>query len=157
MNPAQRAYKTRQVDRTVVAPARSMTVAPERFELSSHRLKGEYVEPLTPRSRRTRIRGVRFKRGDMFRFPAVSFLRFSGSPANRTQRNALIRRVWATSPRLPSWQFSRAPRSRTVSIQFVGSCSQGRRAPICTSARMCVHWPIARVGVEPNLVGLKNR
>ena len=40
-------------------------------------------------------------------------LRFSGSPANRTQRNSLIRRAWATSPRLPSLHFSRAPRSRT--------------------------------------------
>ncbi len=39
----------------------------------------------------------------------ISFLLVSGSPANRTQRNALIRRAWATSPRLPSSHFSRAP------------------------------------------------
>ena len=41
----------------------------------------------------------------------VSFGFFSGSPGNRTQRNSVISRVWATSPRLPFP--SRAPRGRT--------------------------------------------
>jgi len=36
---------------------------------------------------------------------------FSGSPGNRTQRDSVISRVWATSPRLPF--SSRLLRSRT--------------------------------------------
>ena len=38
----------------------------------------------------------------------------SGSPENRTQHNAVIGRVWTTSPRLP--RSSRAPRSRTQAL-----------------------------------------
>ena len=36
---------------------------------------------------------------------------FSGSPENRTQRDGLIRAIWTTSPRLPS--FNRDGRIRT--------------------------------------------
>ena len=38
----------------------------------------------------------------------------SGSPENRTRHNAVISRVWTTSPRLPL--VSRAPRSRTETL-----------------------------------------
>ena len=41
----------------------------------------------------------------------------SGSPEDRTQRDPRIRRIWATSPRLPCCRFkSRTPRSRTESL-----------------------------------------
>jgi hypothetical protein len=65
--------------------------------------------PLTPRSR-VRLATSRFHRR------CISSLLASGSPANRTQRNSLIRRVWATSPRLPSSHLSRAPRGRTENL-----------------------------------------
>ena len=38
----------------------------------------------------------------------------SGSPEDRTQRDPRIRRIWATSPRLPC--VSRTPRSRTETL-----------------------------------------
>ena len=41
----------------------------------------------------------------------------SGSPEDRTQRDPRIRRIWATSPRLPCCDSkSRTPRSRTESL-----------------------------------------
>ena len=62
------------------------------------------------------VGGMRFNR----RVRAIVFLLccfvFSGSPGNRTQRNSVISRVWATSPRLPC--SSRAPRSRTETLLF---------------------------------------
>lgn len=58
----------------------------------------------------------------------VRFLFFnSGSPGNRTQRGLSISQAWTTSPRLPQ-------SARTF------------HAPLVT-----------RVGVEPDLIGLKDR
>jgi hypothetical protein len=92
-------------------------------------LKRRVCYPLTPRSRLWFRVCVWFR--DASRRLLAPFLRkFSGSPANRTQRRGLIRAAWATSPRLP----------RTNSVGRLGveprtSCSQGTRASICTSAR----------------------
>ena len=54
---------------------------------------------------------------------------FSGSPGNRTQHDSVISRVWATSPRLP-FQVGH------LGVEPRSSCSQSRRAPICTCTRL---------------------
>ena len=71
----------------------------------------------------------------------------SGSPEDRTQHYAVISRVWATSPRLPfkvGHPGVEPPAADAASSQRC-SCSQSRRAPICTSARMSVRT----AGFEP--------
>ena len=72
----------------------------------------------------------------------------SGSPENRTQRYAVISRVWATSPRLPfpvGHPGVEPPAADAANSQH-GSCSQSRRASICTSARVS---PVRTAGFEP--------
>ena len=67
-------------------------------------------------------------------FPFV-FVVVSGSPEDRTQRDPRIRRIWATSPRLPCCRFKK---SDTSESNREPSCSQSRRASICTCIRCCV-------------------
>jgi hypothetical protein len=84
-NPAHRVNKTQQVDQTIAANCLRHLVASARVALAPPRLKVEHA-PLTPRSRKWLTRSC-FNRRNIF------VLQFSGSPANRTQRHALIRRV----------------------------------------------------------------
>ena len=63
----------------------------------------------------------------------------SGSPENRTQRHLFIGQVRATSPRLPF------PVGHP-GVEPGTSCSQSRRATICTSARVS---PVRTAGFEP--------
>ena len=65
--------------------------------------------PVTPRPREA-IGRMRFNRRSR-NITRLLFVWLSGSPENRTQHNAVISRVWTTSPRLPCQ--SRAPRSRS--------------------------------------------
>ena len=58
---------------------------------------------------------------------------------NRTQPGAVISRVWTTSPRLPFVQVGHP------GVEPRPSCSQSRRASICTSARLSVRT----AGLEP--------
>ena len=72
----------------------------------------------------------------------------SGSPEDRTQHYAVISRVWATSPRLPfkvGHPGVEPPAADAANSQRC-SCSQSRRAPICTSARLS---PVRTAGFEP--------
>ena len=63
----------------------------------------------------------------------------SRSPEDRTQHYAVISRVWATSPRLPF-------KVGHPGVEPGPSCSQSRRASICTSARLS---PVRTAGFEP--------
>jgi hypothetical protein len=57
---------------------------------------------------------------------------FSGSPEDRTQRDPVISRIWATSPRLPFQVSSRAPRGRTGILLFPKqACSHLHLCPMC--------------------------
>lgn len=151
LNPARRAYKARQVNQTVVAIVIASSSGLGEIRTLIPSLKRRVCYPLTPRSQ-ARLATSHFNR--VF----IESLLVSGSPANRTQHNSLIRRAWATSPRLPSSPTSRAPRGRTaLPSNNAAPAPKAHRAPICTSARFTAHWPLARVGVEPNLLGLKNR
>ena len=74
----------------------------------------------------------------------------SGSPEDRTQHYAVISRVWATSPRLPfkvGHPGVEPPAADAANSQRC-SCSQNRRAPICTSARLS---PVRTAGFEPRV------
>ena len=98
---------------------------------------------------------MRFKRctsaiisSPVFLKPLVSSLKsfLSGSPANRTQRDPVISRIQATSLRLP--------------IQ--SGTSESNREPPAPKAGVLPSAPVpdqsvTRVGVEPNLLGLKDR
>ena len=89
--------------------------------------------PVTPQPRCS-VAAMRFKRCSGSMFVSRCVVVVSGSPEDRTQRDPRIRRIWATSPRLP------------FVIQKVGhlgveprpSCSQSRRASICTCIRCCL-------------------
>jgi hypothetical protein len=72
------------------------------------------------------------------RLISFQFLAFSGSPESRTRHNAVISRVWTTGPRLPLLVGH-------LGVEPRPSCSQSRRAPICTSAR----WSVRTAGFEP--------
>ena len=53
----------------------------------------------------------------------------SGSPESRTRHNLVISKAWTTSPRLPCVPVGH------LGVEPKPSCSQSRRAPICTSTR----------------------
>ena len=72
--------------------------------------------PVTPQPRCS-IAAMRFKRIIISNFSLRTSDFKSGSPEDRTQRDPRIRRIWATSPRLPCCDSkSRTPRSRTESL-----------------------------------------
>jgi hypothetical protein len=102
----------------------------------------------------------------------------SGSPGNRTQRGRLIRAARATSPRLPrksgAWGSNPDPPAPKAGVlghrsaagglvaappPDVRDQSQGRPDGTAAAAAMARYVPtsVARVGVEPNLIGLKGR
>lgn len=59
----------------------------------------------------------------------------SGSPEDRTQRDPRIRRIWATSPRLPCCRFKKVG---YLGVEPRPFRSQSGRASICTCIRCCV-------------------
>jgi hypothetical protein len=82
-------------------------------------------------------------------FPFVAFSR-SGSPGNRTQRDGRIRAIRTTSPRLP------IPVGR-FGVEPKSSCSQSRRASICTSARSFSSHCSSPYGNRTHLSALKGQ
>ena len=65
----------------------------------------------------------------------------SGSPEDRTRHNLVISKAWTTSPRLPCI---------SVKVGHLGveprpSCSQSRRASICTCIRFVLPIPSAHI------------
>jgi hypothetical protein len=116
------------------------------------------------------LRGMRI----MFSSPFLAgFGAFrSGRPENRTQRDAVISRVWATSPRLPflliaegvshvfhssrHWprfllRSSRAPRSRTESLLLPKQA--------CYHLHLCPNdfLPMDKLGIEPSSRDCKSK
>ena len=69
--------------------------------------------PVTPQPRCS-IAAMRFNRSavSMLVFSFV-FVVVSGSPEDRTQRDPRIRRIWATSPRLPCCRFKKSDTSES--------------------------------------------
>ena len=88
---------------------------------------------------------MRFKRISISNFSLHSSNFKSGSPEDRTQRDPRIRRIWATSPRLPfviqkvGHLGVEPPVAERFKMKAV-SCSQSRRASICTCIRCCLSF-----------------
>lgn len=107
--------------------------------------------PVTPQPRFS-VAAMRFNRSAGSMLVSFRVVVVSGSPEDRTQRDPRIRRIWATSPRLPlSFQKSDTSESNRPwrshpQIETV-SCSQSRRASICTCIRCCVVSIAAAVAV----------
>ena len=115
--------------------------------------------PVTPQPQEV-IGRMRFNRRSR-NITCLPFVSFSGSPEDRTQHNAVISRVWTTSPRLP-YHSSRAPRSRTArggcrkqSTQLLlpkQACFHLHLCPFVLSVRTAGFEPPAPIGPKAGLV-----